>query len=118
MRLVCVLLSAGLILAGCRSHPRNYATPYPPAGSKTNAFPVITPDFSPLGKVVRVNEVARFVILNFGLGPMPRVDQKLQLYRQGLKIGEIKITGAPRDNYIAADILAGEAKVGDEVREN
>lgn len=102
---------------GCRSNPRNSGTAQRPPVATTNHFPVVTPDTALTGTVVRVNEVARFVVLNFGLGPVPRAERKLPLYRQGLKVGEVKITGLPRESYIAADIVAGEAKVGDEVRE-
>ena len=48
---------------------------------------------------------------------MPRMDQTFFLYRAGLKIGEVKITGPQRDNNIAADLVTGEAQTGDEARE-
>jgi len=39
------------------------------------------------------------------------------LYRNGLKAGEVKITGPQRDNDVVADLVTGTAQVGDEARE-
>ena len=49
---------------------------------------------------------------------MPAVDQRLNVYHDGQKTGEVKVTGPTRDTTIAGDITAGEARVGDEVRED
>ena len=43
---------------------------------------------------------------------MPNMDQTLFLYRNGLKVGEVKITGPQRDNDIVADLVTGTAQVG------
>lgn len=34
-----------------------------------------------------------------------------------MKVGQVKITGPQRDNDTVADLTAGDAQVGDEVRE-
>lgn len=44
--------------------------------------------------------------------------KRLNVYRNGLKVGELKVTGPQRDNNTVADIVAGECQVGDEVRED
>src|SRR5437868_2509540 len=59
---------------------------------------IVTPDNSLTAKVVSYNSVGRFVVLSFPIGKMPRMDQNLFLYRAGLKVAEIKITGPQRDN--------------------
>jgi hypothetical protein len=46
---------------------------------------------------------------------MPRLDQHLFLYRNGLKTAEVKIVGPIYDANIVADILSGEAQAGDTV---
>ena len=69
-----------------------------------------------MGKVALVNPTARFVVLNFPFGTMATAEQRLSLYRRGLKVGEVKVTGPVRENNIVADLVAGEAEVGDEVR--
>ena len=69
-----------------------------------------------MGKVALVNSTGRFVVLNFPLGKMAAAEQRLDLYRRGLKVGEVKVTGPAREDNIVADLVAGEADVGDEAR--
>ena len=110
------LLIAGTLAAGCASkrpaHAQSSTVP-PRAALQT----IVTPDNSLSAKVASYNATGRFVILSFPVGQMPRTDQTLFLYRANLKVGEVKITGPQRDNNIAADIVTGEAQVGDEVRD-
>ena len=63
-----------------------------------------------------VNSAGRFVVINFPLGRMPLLDQHLNLYRRGLKVGEVKITGPQQDDNIVGDLVSGEAETGDEAR--
>jgi len=70
-----------------------------------------------VGKVVRVNPSARFVVLNFPVGRLPSMDQRLILYRSGLKVGEVKVSSWQYDDSVVADILAGDSQVGDEARD-
>ena len=56
-------------------------------------------------------------MLGFPVGQMPKMDQTFFLYRADLKVGEVKITGPQRDNNVIADLITGEAQVGDEVRD-
>ncbi len=76
----------------------------------------ITPDTTPTGTVVRVNAAARFVTLTFPVGGLPAVGQVMYVYRHGLKIGEVRVTAPQQDDLTAADIVTGEAEVGDEIR--
>jgi hypothetical protein len=69
-----------------------------------------------VGKVALVNATGRFVVLNFPLGRMAPVELRLNLYRSGQKVGEVKVTGPQREDNIVADLVAGEAEVGDEAR--
>ena len=78
---------------------------------------IVTPDNSITAKVVSYNTTGRFVVLGFPVSRMPRLEQTLFLYRNGMKVGEVKVTGPQRDNNIVADLVNGEAQVGDEVRE-
>ncbi len=79
--------------------------------------PIITPDNSLTARVASYNSVGRFVVLSFPVGQMPDMDQTFFLYRAGLKVGEVKITGPQRDNDVVADLVTGTAQVGDEVRD-
>jgi len=103
------LLTVGLI-CGC-------ATPPAPApGTYANDL-LVTPERTLAGQVVTFNLAGRFVVLDFPVGRMPSLDQILFVYRQGLKVGEVKITGPERDTNTVADLVSGEAQKGDEVRD-
>lgn len=76
----------------------------------------MTPDTSLSAKVVRYNLVGRFVVLSFPVGQLPQSGQTLSVYRAGMKVGEVKITGPQRDNDVVADLTTGDAEAGDDVR--
>ena len=115
MRKFIGILSCAILLAGCASNkstaPKN--GPQKPAASQ----PVVTPDFRPVGKVARVNADGRFVVVSFPPGEVPQPDALLNVYRNGLKVGEVKVTEWERDNNTVADILAGDVQVHDQTRE-
>lgn len=91
------------------SAPGNPAQPEPRV--------IVTPENTLVGKVARVNPTARFVVVNFPVGRTPGVEQIMPVYRNGLKVGEIKVTGMRLDDNVVADLWKGEAEVGDEVRD-
>jgi hypothetical protein len=110
------LVIVGMLAAGCAYHR--------PAPSAKRATPaavapqtIVTPDNSLAARVVSYNASGRFVVLSFPPGQMPKLEQSLFLYRDGMKVGEVKITGPQRENNIVADLIAGEAQVGGEVRD-
>ena len=121
-----VMLLFALSFTGCfwKKHTTKQAAPPPRAGAPaaatraaaTNQKLIVTPENALVGKVALVNSAGRFVVLNFPLGKMARVEQQLNLYRRGLKVGEVKVTGPAKDDNIVADLVAGEAEVGDEAR--
>jgi hypothetical protein len=78
----------------------------------------ITPDFRPVGKVVSFNPEKHYVVLTFPIGSMPRVGQRLNLYHNNVKIGDLEITGPTRDFYTIATVLAGQPRTDDEARED
>ncbi len=120
--LLVVVLTAtgcGWFTKGGSSTPKypNLAAPNtPPATNDTGTKLIITPGTTPTGTVARVNSAARFVILTFPVGNMPPVGQVLYVYRHGLKVGEVKVTAPQQDDNTAADIVTGEAALGDEIR--
>jgi hypothetical protein len=107
------LVITGTLATGCLYH--RPAPPAPPAAVAPQ--PIVTPDNSLTARVVSYNASGRFVVLSFPVGQMPKPDQSLFLYRAGMKVGEVKITGPQRENNIVADLVTGEAQVGDEVRD-
>ena len=79
---------------------------------------IVTPGGSIRGKVASVNPDGRFVVLGFPFGSVPPAGKTLNVYRNGLKVGELKVTGPQRENNTVADIVAGQCRVGDDARED
>ncbi len=91
----------------------------PPAAGGTNTVltsPLITPVTVLSGRVVMVNAPLRYIVIDFGVGLLPQPGQRLDVYRQGNKVGEVRISGQARAGNVAADIMLGEAADGDEIR--
>jgi hypothetical protein len=78
---------------------------------------IVTPENGLVGKVEMVNQNARYVVLSFPIGHLPALEQHLSVYRRGLKIGEVKVSGPQIEDNIVADIVAGDSEPGDEVRD-
>jgi hypothetical protein len=125
MRLSASLLVLVMLMSGCALWPWHHSSQSTPAAPSTNAPTtgkngkdkfIVTQETALIGKVVRVNETARFAVLNFPVGMMPQPQQMMNVYRRGLKVGEVKVTGLHQDNNTVADILKGEAQIGDEIR--
>ena len=114
--LLSVMLFLALALSGCSwmKPAKKPAKAQSRAGAP--ATPAAIPGNALVGKVALVNGAARFVVLNFPLGKMAAAEQPLYLYRRGVKVGEVKVTGPQRGENIVADLVAGEAEIGDEAR--
>ncbi len=113
MRILVLILSSYLLFSGCakmKSWLPGAPKKHKPAVGETATTPVM----QDAGRVAKVN--ATFVILTFPVGGIPRVDQKLNVYRKGVKVGEVKVTGPERDINTVADIISGAPQVSDEVR--
>jgi hypothetical protein len=103
--------------AGCVSQPKPETNSSPTATGEPQSKLIVTPDSLLIGKVTTFNTAGRFVVLNFSAGRMPSLDQMLFVYREGLKVGEVRVTGPERDDNTIADLISGEAAKGDEVRD-
>ncbi len=86
--------------------------------ARINKPAIVTPDTSLMAKVVKVNEVGRFVIVGFPNTEVPKLQQSMFLYRAGLKVAEVKVIGPQDGNNIVAEIISGDVKMGDTVRSN
>jgi len=120
MRFFAGWLVIGVMVAGCAG-PKSKQDGRDAAARNSdekggNQKIIVTPETVLVGKVVRVNVNAQFAVLNFPVGTMPAPGQRLNVYRQGLKVGEVKATGPQQDDNVVADIISGEALAGDELR--
>lgn len=130
MRWILAVWIGGWFLTGCATQqsegnraPRTIdATQARPGGRPASPAeatrPALAPDEFLLGKVASVHPTLRFVVMDFPVRKMPALGQRLNLYRDGQKVGEVKVSGPALDTTIAGDIVAGEAQIGDEVRED
>ena len=92
------------------------AHPGPKATGPATAV-TVAPDLAMAGHVVRVNATARYAILGFPIGSMPLNGLRMGVYREGRRVGEVKVSGPQRDDHTVADIMQGDCQVGDEVRD-
>ncbi len=130
MRILIIIVFSGLVCAGCRHSKRgdNSMAEYESKQSRrsratTNApaskpLPRITPLDEISGKVAVANGSLRFVVIEFPLGTLPQLGQRMGVYRQGQKVADVKIDKWANGANVVADITAGEAREGDEVRSN
>src|SRR5262245_44798033 len=122
MRLLIPLLLCAALVTGCKTKSTQSKNQTNSSEQPDTAQPgkeTITPVAGKIGKIARVNAGAKFVVIKFPIGQLPSKDQRFNVYRAGLKVGEIKISDPPPvDNLAVADIIAGEAQFDDEVREN
>jgi hypothetical protein len=119
-----VVCAGALILTGCKSSSKQRnaepgtqrtvsATTFPGPGERPSARPVQ----AVTGRIIAVREALRFVVVDFGAGKMPKLEQKLWAYRLDQKVAELKVSGPYLGTTVAADVVAGEAREGDLVRE-
>lgn len=116
---VLLLLAVISGLSGCTGNPGGARTVEAPGAvgsqGRTEAKPIITPATGLAGKVIRVNPTSRFVVLSFPIGRMPAEEQTLQVFRGGLKVGVLRVTGPQVDDKTVADVVEGQIAVGDQV---
>ena len=76
----------------------------------------VRPLDSTLGRVMTVHAKLRFVVVDFSLNQPPAPGTRLEVHREGRKVGVLKAGHFQRESTVAADIVSGEVAVGDEVR--
>lgn len=115
MRMLILILTSAFLFSGC-AKIKSWLPSRPKKDSVSSSASPLDSVGLASGVVARVNLNARYVVATFPLGEVPQIERRLNVYRGGLKVAEIKVTGPQRDNSTVADILAGEVQVNDEVR--
>ena len=68
------------------------------------------------GKIASVNSELGFVVVDFASQTMPALGTRLNVYRGNRRVGAVRITEPVRAPLATADIVEGEARMGDEAR--
>jgi hypothetical protein len=111
------VLSSILLLCSCATHKSSPAKSASP--DATDSKPIVTPDYRLTGTVAKVDADGRFVIISFLPGQMPKQNDQLHIYHNGLRVAEVKVDAKYQgDNNTVADIVTGEVQVGDEARQD
>ncbi|RME93609.1 MAG: hypothetical protein D6766_07855 [Verrucomicrobia bacterium] len=111
------LLAALALAAGCRTvrepagDEAGARTPDLPADSR---YPLVKPVLLLPGQVVAVNAKLRFVVLEYGLNPLPLPGTELQVFRGNGVVGKLRVSGPTMGSQTIADIVEGEARPGDQ----
>ena len=117
MQKVLGVLCCVLLLCGCATHKSSAAKS--PGPEVTAGKPIVTPDYRLTGTVAKVDNDGRFVIISFLPGPMPKADELLYIYHNGLRVAEVKVDAKYQgDNNTVADIITGDVQAGDEARQD
>jgi hypothetical protein len=109
-----VMSLATALLSGCLG---SGAT----APARTPAAPVgahLEPSSSETGvaRVASVNSELGFVVVDFSGQAMPPVGTRVNVYRGDKRVGTVRITEPVHAPLATADVVEGEARVGDEAR--
>lgn len=119
-----------LLLAGCRSADGTgeartapvsskgggLVTPPNPRAVATNETPSVTLVLPTSGRIHAVNDGGQFVVIDYTLGGLPPQQSLLSVYRNGEKVGELRLSGPAQYGFATADIVNGFIQVDDEVR--
>jgi hypothetical protein len=91
--------------------------------SAKQAAAAVAPEAPPKTRILPLNARIisskadlRFVLIDFTNSRRPALEERLNVYRLGQKVAEVKVSGPFLNTTVAADVLAGEAKYGDEVK--
>jgi hypothetical protein len=74
---------------------------------------IAEPTGSVRGVVVSVNGKAKFVVVKYNYRAIPSVGKVLSVVRNGVKVGQIKVTKPVKPPHSTADIIDGDIQRGD-----
>ena len=101
-----LILMCGMAFVGAaRSEPQEPAEP--PVTVKEVEFTI--------GRVMHVNAPCGYVIIQ--CGSLPSADGEAKVCREGAVVARVKINGSERFPFVAADVVEGEPREGDTVKQ-
>jgi hypothetical protein len=106
-RIAAVGFAVAVLFAGClgRTAPRPEGSDVGPSAAQLGP---------PAARIVSVNLEHDFVVIDFTSRMMPAVGTRVNIYRNGKRVGAVRITEPVRAQFATADIMEGEVHVGDE----
>jgi hypothetical protein len=110
IKCIAVMSFAAALLSGCLG---TGATA--PAGSAAGAREPSPPETG-AARIASVNTELRFAVVDFSTQTMPPVGTRVNVYRGDKQVGTLRITEPVHAPLATADIIDGEARVGDEAR--
>lgn len=120
-----LFLFLSLSVPGCTASPRRPPGTGAPAAAQpeTSAGAIDQSDNdsefelrvirSARGRVISVNRELRFVVIDFSLAASPSENDKLDVIRDGVRVGSVRVNRFARHSYRSADIVEGTARAGD-----
>ena len=109
--LVPILVAAA---TGCASHKAQSTT----TSSRNPDVKQVAPtQFGPAPARIRsVDSQYKFVVIDFTSRVMPAVGTELTVYREGKRVGAVRVSEPVRAQFATGDVLDGDLLVGDEAR--
>lgn len=102
---------ATMVLSGCLGTGSTA-----PAGTPVGARLEPSATESGVAKVASVNTELGFAVVDFAAQTMPPVGTRINVYRGDKRVGTLRITEPVHAPLATADLVDGEARVGDEAR--
>ncbi len=109
-----VVLGGAVLVTGCQNLPPPEVIVPPQPGPRP--LRLNEPLDGVVGRVISVNTRLRFVVLDYSLNVLPQVGDRLEVWREGDLVGELKVTGPVRNATVVADVVAGDPQTGDQTR--
>lgn len=107
-------IGGAVLVTGCQNLPPPEVIAPPQPGSRP--LRLHEPLDGAVGRVISVNARLRFVVLDYSLNVLPPIGNRLELWREDERVGELKVTGPVRNTTVVADVVSGEPQVGDQTR--
>jgi|HubBroStandDraft_3_1064219.scaffolds.fasta_scaffold391641_2 hypothetical protein len=108
-RIVIASFAAAVLFTGCLGGTTNRPNESGVGPSPAQLGP-------PAARIVSLNSEHDFVVIDYTSQMIPDVGTTVNIYRNGKKVGAVRITEPVRAQFATADIVEGEVHVGDEAR--
>lgn len=113
-----LVITYGILIIGCVT-ASNKKSEQARESASPQAIQVeskVSSEIQTSGQVVMVRSEFKFVVIDFGISSVPPQGQRMGVYRNNVKVGEVIIGWQREGSTVVADVIAGDVRVGDEVR--